>query len=265
MVYETLNFELEKTVGLLTLNIPGKLNAHTKRMKQELFHFWRERQNDEARCRVIIMTGAGRAFCAGGDIDEMDDDERPFYKQDAEELYQLEAEIHEVILLMRRAPQPIIAAIHGYAAGGGFYFSMAADVRIADPTAKFIASSINIGLSGADLGSSFHFPREVHLGFAAEYLYTGEVIDAETARRIGFLNHVVPTEELIPRARELARKMMTKSVLGLRMTKEAINQNVGPASLESALYLENRNQVICLGARPIRNPFKRNKRSIGEG
>jgi enoyl-CoA hydratase len=254
MNYETLLFEIEDKIGLLTLNRPEKLNAHSRKMRQELLHLWRERQNDEAQCRVILITGAGRAFCAGDDINEMDDQERPI-----EEIYCKTDEMSEVILLMRRAPQPIIAAIHGYAAGGGFYMAMAADVRVGDPTSRFVASSINIGVSGADLGSSFHFPREVHPGFAAEVLYTGEVIDAETARRIGFLNHVVPTEDLIPRARELARKMMTQSVLGLRMTKEAINQNIGPASLESALYLENRNQVLCLGARPIRNPFKRDK------
>ena len=95
---------------------------------------------------------------------EMDDEKRPWRRRTAKA-----DEMSEVILLMRRAPQPIIAAIHGYAAGGGFYMAMAADVRIGDPTSRFVASSINIGVSGADLGSSFHFPREVHLGFAAEF------------------------------------------------------------------------------------------------
>jgi enoyl-CoA hydratase len=255
MNYETLLFEIDEKIGLLTLNRPDKLNAHSDQMRRELSHFWRERQDDEARCRVVINTGAGRAFCAGDDINEMEDEGQP-----VEEVYHRNDEMCEVILLMRRAPQPIIAAIHGYAAGGGFYIAMAADIRIADSTAKFIASSINIGVSGADLGSSFHFPREVNLGFAAEYLYTGEVIDAETARRIGFINHVVPSGELIPKAKELARKMIAKSVLGLRMTKEAINQSIGPASLESALYLENRNQVICLGGRPIMNPLKKRRK-----
>ncbi len=255
MNYETLLFESEDKIGLLTMNRPEKLNAHSKKMKQELLHFWRAMQNDEARCRVVIITGAGRAFCAGADISEMDDQEQPI-----EEIYHKTDEMSEVILLMRRAPQPIIAAIHGFAAGGGFYITMASDIRIADPMTKFIASSINIGVSGGDLGSSFYFPREVQLGFAAEYLYTGEVIDAETAQKIGFVNHVVSLEELIPKAKDLAQKMVSKSILGLRMTKEAINQNMGPASLEFALYLENRNQVLCLGARPIENPFKKRKK-----
>jgi enoyl-CoA hydratase len=165
---------------------------------------------------------------------------------------------------MRRSPQPIIAAVRGPAAGGGFSFAIAADIRIADPTAIFIASYINIGLTAADMGSSFFFPREVNLGFANEYLLTGEPMNAETALKIGFVNYVVPPEALIPKAKELANKMISKSILGLRMTKEAINQNIGSASLESALYLENRNQVLCLGAKPIENPFKkRGKRKTG--
>ena len=106
------------------------------------------------------------------------------------------------------------------------------------------------------MGSSFHFPRQVPLGIAAEYLLTGEVMDAGTAYRYGLVNHIVPEGQLIIKARELADKMVTKSVLGLRMTKEAINQNIS-ASLEAALYLENRNQVLCLGSKPIRNPFKK--------
>ncbi len=258
-MFETIRFEVEGSIGLLTLNVPEKLNAHTREMRGELIRFWRERQNNEKECRVVIMTGEGRGFCSGSDIDEMDDEFRPFYKRDIEDLYTFQDEIAEVILLMRRAPQPVIAAVRGYAAGGGFSFAMAADIRIADPTAKFVASYINIGLTAGDMGSSFFLPREVNLGFATEYLLTGEVIDAEAAQRIGFVNHVVPPEQLIPKAKEVANKMIAKSVLGLRMTKEAINQNIGPASLESALYLENRNQVLCLGARPIENPLKRRK------
>lgn len=257
MSYKTLQFELEGKIGILTLNVPEKLNAHTKQMRKELLHFWRERQSDEKGCRVIIMTGAGRAFCSGGDMGEMGDEDRPFYRRNLEEIYNFQAEIAEVVFLMRRAPQPIIAAVRGYAMGGGFSFAMAADIRIADPTAKFAASYINIGLGAADMGSSFFLPREVNLGFAAEYLYTGEMMDAEVAQRIGFVNHVFPTKELMSKAKELADKMATKSALGLRMTKETINQNIGSTSLESALYLENRSQVICLAAQPIINPLKR--------
>ncbi len=165
---------------------------------------------------------------------------------------------------MRRAPQPIIAAVRGYAAGGGFSIALAADLRIADPTVKFVAAYVNIGLSGADMGSSYHFPRQVNLGIALEYLYTGDVIDAETAKSIGLVNHVVPPGDLISRARDIAGKMLMKSPLGLRMTKEVVNQNIGAASLESAIYLEDRNQVLCLSAGPIKNPLRRKKPEGGK-
>jgi enoyl-CoA hydratase len=258
-MYDTLHFDLDGTIGTLTLDVPGKLNAHTKKMRQELLHFWRERQNNLDECRVVIMTGKGKTFCSGSDIDEMDDENRPFYKQNVEELYAFQDQIAEVILMMRRAPQPIIGAIHGWAAGGGFSFALACDIRVADPTAKFLAAYINIGLTAADMGSSFHFPRQVPLGIAAEYLLTGETMDAETAYRYGLVNYIVPEGQVMVKARELADKMAAKSVLGLRMTKEAINQNIS-GSLEAALYLENRNQVLCLGAKPIQNPFKKRKK-----
>ena len=259
MNFETLVFELENSIGVLTLNVPQKLNAHNKRMRQELSAFWAERQSDGDGCRVIIMTGAGRAFCAGGDINEMTDESEIFAKGNAEEIYRFQNEIARVILLMRSSPQPIIAAVRGYAAGGGFSFALAADIRIADPTAKFVASYINVGLSGADMGSSFHFPREVNLGFAAEYLYTGEVMDAETAERIGFVNYVVSPESLMGKARELAAKMVKKSPLGLRMTKEAVNRSLGCASLETAIQIENRNQTLCLSTTPVVNPLKKRR------
>ena len=190
----------------------------------------------------------------------MTDENEIFAKGKAEEIYRFQNEIARVILLMRSSPQPIIAAVRGYAAGGGFSFALAADIRIADPTAKFIASYINVGLSGADMGSSFHFPREVNLGFAAEYLYTGEVMDAETAKRIGFVNYVVSQQELMGKARELAEKMVKKSPLGLRMTKETVNRSIGCASLETAIQMENRNQALCLATTPVINPLKNRKK-----
>lgn len=253
--YKFLKFELKKGLGILTLNAPDKLNAFSKQMRSEFHDFWSAMQADK-ECRVVILTGAGTSFCAGQDVDEMDDPSHPFYKWSVDEIYEFQHEMSDVILLMRRAPQPIIAAVRGYAAGGGFSIAVAADLRVADPTAKFVASYVNIGLSGADMGSSYHFPRQVTIGRALEYLYTGDAIDAETAREIGLVNHVVPPDKLMARAQEIAGKMLTKSALGLKLTKEVANQNMGAASLESALYMEDRNQVLCLAAGPIRNPLK---------
>jgi enoyl-CoA hydratase len=262
-VYDTLKFELRGGAGILTFNAPKKLNAFSKQMRRELWTFWRDIQV-ERKCRVIIMTGEGSSFCAGSDVNDMCDESSFISKRDVEEVYAFQHEMSEVILYMRRAPQPIIAAVRGYAAGGGFSFAMAADIRLADPTAKFVASYINIGLTAADMGSSYLFPRQVNLGLALEYLYTGDVIDAETATRIGFVNHLVSPEELMPKAQEIADKMLTKSVLGLRMTKEAVNQNMGTPCFESALILENRNQVLGLVSAPIKNPLHNRKKDKGE-
>jgi len=253
MDYETLLYELDGPIGTLTLNVPEKLNAHGRRMRQELLHFWRARQNDEGSCRVIILTGAGRAFCAGADLDELGDSSRPL-----EEMYRAADEMSEVVFLMRRAPQPIIGAIRGWAAGGGFSIALAADMRIVDASARFLPSFINIGLSGGDMMSSYYLPRQVGLAIANQYLLTGDAMDAEAACRYGLANHLVPPEELLARAGEIAGKMITKSVLGLRMTKETINRNLS-ASLDQAIQLENRNQVLCLGSRPITNPFRGKK------
>lgn len=257
--YQDLKFELKDGLGILTLNVPQKLNACGRRTRSELHAFWSAMQGED-KCRVIIMTGAGTSFCAGQDVDEMDDPAHPFYKWSTDEIYSFQHEMSDVIFLMRRAPQPIIAAVRGYAAGGGFSMAVAADLRVADPTAKFVASYINIGLSAADMGSSYHFPRQVTLARALEYLYTGDVIDAKRALEIGLVNYVVPTAKLMAKAREIADKMLAKSPLGLKLTKEVANQNIGAASLESALYMEDRNQVLCLAAAPIRNPLKGKKK-----
>lgn len=253
--YEALKFELTDGLGVLTLNAPGKLNACSKTMRKELSSFWREMQTP-GDCRVVVLTGEGSSFCAGQDVDEMDDPVHPFYKWTVEDIYTFQHEISDVIFMMRRAPQPIIAAVRGYAAGGGFSIALAADIRIADPTAMFVASFVNIGLTGADMGSSYHLPRLINLGRALEYLYTGDAIDAATAERLGLVNHVVPAGELMTVAKRMAEKMLAKSPLGLRMTKEVVNQNFGAATLESAIHLEDRNQVLCLSAGPIRNPLR---------
>lgn len=253
MEYETLLYELDGPVGTLTLNVPDRLNAHGRTMRRELLHFWRARQNDEGSCRVIIFTGAGRAFCAGADLNELGDSSRPL-----EETYRAADEMSEVVFLMRRAPQPLIGAIRGWAAGGGFSIALAADMRIVDPSARFLPSFINIGLSGGDMMSSYYLPRQVGLGIANQYLLTGDVMDAGTALSHGFANHMAAAEDLLTKAREMAAKMITKSVLGLRMTKETINRNLS-ASLDQAIQLENRNQALCLGSRPIVNPFKKQR------
>jgi enoyl-CoA hydratase len=147
---------------------------------------------------------------------------------------------------LRRIPQPVIAAVNGVAAGGGFCFTLAADVRIAARGARFVASFINIGLSAGEIGSTYLLPRLIGVSRAAEILYTGREVGAEEADRIGLVSRVVPDGEAVAAAMEVARVMLSKSAFGLRMTKEVLDINVDAPSLESALQLENRTQQLAV-------------------
>ena len=196
--------------------------------------------------RVLILTGAGKkGFCSGMDMKES---AAALFESTPEEIYRAQARAARLYCRMRTIPQPIIAAIHGAAAGAGFSFAMAADIRIISPEARFNAAYINIGLGGADLASSYFLPRQIGSGRAYEFLYTGDFMEAKEALQLGFVSRIVPREKLLDEARALALKLTEKSPLGLKMTKEAINTNLGVASLEQALQLENRNQAFMITA-----------------
>jgi len=206
--------------------------------------------------------GAGRALCAGMDIREgslfVPEEQIPeeysnlkYLKVDDElkrKVYGLRR-ISEIIIRLRRISQPVIAAVKGPAAGGGFALAIAADIRIAGESAKFNAAFINIGLTGTDMDTSYFLPRLKGLSRASEILYTGRFVNAQEAERIGFVSRVVPDDKLLESAMDLARELLKKSPLGLRLTKETINQNIDAPNLEAAILLENRNQTICMSTR----------------
>jgi enoyl-CoA hydratase/carnithine racemase len=248
MEYETLKYEQKDAIGILTLNRPERLNAVNEKMVDELEGFWTERMYD-LHTRVIILTGAGeKGFCGGLDMKET---AQKLFNLKANEIYRFQIQISRIQLLMRQIPQPIICAIHKSAVGGGFSFAMASDVRIITPDARFSAAYINIGLGGADMGSSYFLPRLIGAGRAYEFLLTGDFMDADEALRLGFASRVVPYEKLIATAMEMANKMASKNPLGLRLTKEAINQNIDAGGLEQVLQMENRNQVMCILANKL--------------
>jgi enoyl-CoA hydratase len=197
MAYETLTYAVEGPIGVLTLNRPKCLNAMNSVMLNEVREFFGERFRDHDT-RVIVLTGAGRGFNPGLDIHD------PAITTPAggftpKYTYELQKLFSDFILFMRRCPQPIIGAINGAAAGAGFSMAMACDVRLAAPEAKFSAAYINIGAGGADMGSSWLFPRAVGDGNAARYLLTGDLFGAEEAYRIGFVQAIVERERLINR------------------------------------------------------------------
>ena len=250
MELQTLLFAEENHIGVLTLNRPHSLNAVNHTMVEELEQVF-ETMKASDTCRVLILTGGGeKGFCSGLDMNET---ALEMFSRPAEEIYQYQSRMSQLYYQMRCLPQPIIAAIHGAASGAGFSFAMASDVRIITPQARFNAAYINIGLGGADLASSYFLPKLIGTGRANEFLLTGDFMSAQEAMDLGFASRTVPREKLLETARQLAEVMVAKNPAGLRMTKEAINQNLGLPSLEQALHLENRNQAFLIAAMKLQN------------
>jgi enoyl-CoA hydratase len=249
MAYETMIFEeVETGIGLLTLNRPDRLNAINLEMLDELYDLFR-RLDREPEIRVLIVTGAGRGFCSGADLrsERLSSEEGiQAFTSAPVHLEVIQKRYCGVIKELRRISQPVIAAVNGPAAGGGLSLMLATDVIFASPEASFTPSYINIGLSGGELGTTYFLPRMVGVARASEILMTGRTVDAEEAERIGLITRLVPAEELMDTAKETARRMLEKSVRGLRLTKETIRQNLDAPSLENAVELENRNQsMLC--------------------
>lgn len=241
--YEALIVESRGAADWLTLNRPGNLNAFDAQMIDELFGYF-EALKDNTSVRVVVMQGAGRAFCAGADMNLFEQN----LAQGADPDFTLQRKISNIIQNMRRCPQPIIALIRGAAVGGGFSLALAADIRLAGQSAKMNCAFIKLGLTGADMGTSFHLPRLVGLANAAGLMYTGRYIGAEKAERIGLVNEALPDEELETAAQGYVDEMLATGPLGLRLTKEALNAAVDAPSLTATLAMEDRNQVMTLNS-----------------
>ncbi len=186
------------------------------------------------------MRGAGRAFCAGLDIKARGEGETPFGAG-----FGFQGFLADVYIKMRRCPQPIIALVQGAAAGGGFAFALAADVRIAAESARMNAAFIRLGLSACDMGVSYFLPRIVGLGVASELMLTGRFINAQRALAVGLVSEVVPEGRLEAAVQPYLDEMLTTSPMGLRLTKEGLALATDAPSLEAAMAIENRNQVLC--------------------
>ena len=263
MNFETINFELKPNgIGIITLNRPEKLNAISFQMEEDL-HELLDHLMTNLDCRVVIFGGMGRAFCAGTDLQEgliLNSKKIPvgyekYYFLNVPEPLKKKMyhqwRISQIYVKMRKISQPIIAIIHGAAAGGGFGFAMAADMRIASEDVKFINASINIGLTGADVGGSYFLPRLIGMSRAAEILYSGKIVDGIEAEKIGLVLKVVKKENLLKVAIEKAEELLKKSPLGLRMTKQAINLSLDSPSLETILQFENSSIVLTFSSKDV--------------
>ena len=238
--YKTIQVETRGAVNWLTLNRPEALNSINTQMTGELSDYFGGLYHDRD-CRIVVMRGAGRAFCAGLDIKATADrDDLPFGGG-----FGFQGYLAEVYLKMHRCPQPIIALVHGAAAGGGFAFALAADIRIAGETARMNAAFIRLGLSACDMGVSYFLPRVVGRSVASELMLTGRFINAQRALATGLVSEVVADDQLESAAQPYIEEMLMTSPMGLRLTKEGLNLAVDAPSLEAAMAIENRNQVLC--------------------
>lgn len=240
-VYQTLVVDRRGAVDWLTLNRPQALNAITLKMVDELNDYFGRLYHDRV-CRVVVLQGAGSAFCAGLDIKERRNDAAavPFGGG-----FGFQGYLADVYIKMRRCPQPILALIQGAACGGGFAFALAADIRIAGTSARMNAAFIKLGLSSCDMGVSYFLPRLVGASVASELMLTGRFIHAPRALATGLVSEVVPDAQLAAAAQPYLDEMLAASPMGLRMTKEGLNFGVDANGLEAAMAIENRNQVMC--------------------
>ncbi len=244
MDYETIEYDVkEEGIGILSLNRPRRYNSVSHQMMEELEAFWRERLYD-LDTHVLILKGNGdRGFCAGLDMKE---NVKMAPDMNTDQFYRFQARLARLNLAMRQAPQPIICAVHGAAAGLGFSFALASDVRVITRDARFSAAYINIGLGGADMACSYFLPRLMGAGRAYEFMLTGNFMSADEAMALGLVSRIVERDKLMESALDLASTMNTKNPMGLRLTKEAINMNLDAGGLEQALNIEDRNQVLLV-------------------
>jgi len=228
-------YELDKTtaVATITLNRPERLNALTFEVYKELRDTFR-RLDTEPGVRAIIITGAGRAFCAGGDVEDIIG---ALLGRDLKALQDFTKLTCDLILAMRRCRRPIVGALNGTVAGAGAVIAAACDIRIAAESAKIAFLFTKVGLSGADMGAAWLLPRLVGYGHATELLLTGDFLDAQRAYAIGFYNRVVPQDQVMTEARAVAEKLARGPAAALGVTKQALEAEA-TLDLEAALAYE---------------------------
>jgi enoyl-CoA hydratase len=240
MEYQHLLIRKEGKVDWVTMNRPESLNALNRQLVDELRDYF-GRLYWDTETRIVVLQGAGTAFSAGLDLKE------PRLEGNGGVANGLRSQrrISEIVMLMRRCPQPIISLLKGPVCGGGFGFALASDVRIGGESMRANCAFIRIGLSGCDIGTSYFLPRLLGASVAAELLMTGRFMKAERALRTGLVSTVVPDDQLEAEARVLVSEMLDTTPLGLRLTKECLNAAIDASSLESAIAMEDRNQILA--------------------
>jgi 2-(1,2-epoxy-1,2-dihydrophenyl)acetyl-CoA isomerase len=240
MTYECLLYEAKDGIAQLTLNRPERLNALGGTLRDDLLDAI-TRAAADPQVRVMVITGAGRGFCSGGDVKAMN--EARERGREGQLVDKFAPSRDRTLLAMRDAPQPIIAAVNGPAAGAGMNLALGCDVRIASTAATFSQAFIKRGLH-PDWGGTYFLPRAVGMAKACELIFTGEIIDAPEALRLGLVGRVVAPEQLLPTARELARKIAAGPPVAIRLAKRALYHNP-ETDLRAALEFETFAQNVC--------------------
>jgi len=227
-----------------TLNRPDKLNAMTSELVQSLHDALDDVSRDPA-CRVVVLTGSGRGFCAGLDLTGYGQAPHTEHLGPTPKGFAVQKHIASLIPHLRSIPQPVIAAVNGPAAGGGFALVLGSDIRLAARTAKFNAAFIRIGLSACDIGTSWVLPRLVGAARAQELMLTGRIFDAEEAFRIGLVVELVDNDSLLELAYLKAKQIMLNTPFGVALTKEGMWSALEIPGMQAAIDLENRQQIMA--------------------
>jgi enoyl-CoA hydratase len=231
-------------VTQLTLNRPEKLNALTYELVSEL-HAALDAVDRDHSCRVVILTGAGRGFCAGLDLNGFGTVPGTEELGRPQQGLAVQQYIATLVPRLRDTRQPVIAAVNGACAGGGFAMALASDIRICSESARFGTAFVRLGLSGCDIGVSWLLPRLIGASRAWELLLTGRVFDAAEADKLGLVTQSVADDAVLATALEHAERIKANSPFGVWMTKEVMWSNLETGSLQSGIDLENRTQILA--------------------
>lgn len=244
----TFRFTLDHGVGTITLDRPARLNSLTFESYIELADFFPKLEAD-ASVRAVVITGAGNAFCSGGDRHDII---AKLFERDMQGLLEFTRVTGKLIRAIRAVRRPVIAAVNGVAVGAGAVIALASDVRIASDDARFGFVFPKVGLCGADMGAAYLLPRVVGLGRASELLFLGDLVDAQESLRIGLVNRVVPKSEVLPTAMQWAKKLSEGPAFAHAMTKQMLESEHG-MTLDEAIEAEAQAQAICM----LTNDFTR--------
>jgi len=241
--YASFGYELDETTGVATVTLrrPERLNALTFEIYGELRKAFRQLDN-EPGVRAILLTGSGRAFSSGGDVEDIIGQ---LFKRDYRGLLAFTRATGDLILSMLHCRRPIVGALNGLVAGAGAVIASACDIRIAAESAKIAFLFTKVGLSGADMGASWLLPRLVGMGRAMELLMTGDFVDAREAHRIGLYNRVVADDHLLAEARGWAERLARGPSFGIEITKRMLLREAA-MDVESAMAAETEIQAACM-------------------